>query len=83
MLSVEERNRKRDRMLQEDGLSRPAVVGARVSREVHELFGDRGARAGASAGEVLEFVGRALLNGMTVAQLRDRLARAKEAEEPA
>jgi hypothetical protein len=73
-LSLEERNRKRDRMLQEDGLGRPALVGARVSREVHELFEDRGARAGASAGEVLEFVGRALLHGMTIAQLRDRLS---------
>ena len=52
---------------------RPAMVGARVSREVHELFEDRGARAGASAGEVLECVGRALLHGMTFAQLRDRL----------
>ena len=59
---------------QQNGPSRPAMVGARVSREVRELFEHRGARAGASAGEVLEFVGRALLQGMTFAELRDRLA---------
>ena len=60
-------------MLQHDGRSRPAMVGARVSREVRDLFEHRGARAGASAGEVLELVGRALLHGLTIAQLRDRL----------
>ncbi|HEY6234203.1 MAG TPA: hypothetical protein VIW69_03730 [Candidatus Elarobacter sp.] len=60
-------------MLQENGRSRPAMVGARVSREVRDLFEHRGARAGASAGEVLELVGRALLHGLTIAQLRDRL----------
>ena len=57
-----------------DGPSRPAMVGARVSRDVRALFEDRGARAGASAGTVLELVGRALLRGMTVAELRERLA---------
>ncbi|HEV2738883.1 MAG TPA: hypothetical protein VGU66_09920 [Candidatus Elarobacter sp.] len=60
-------------MLHVDGPSRPAMVGARVSREVRDLFEHRGARAGASAGEVLELVGRALLHGLTIAQLRDRL----------
>ncbi len=65
---------KRERALRDDGSARPALVGARVSREVHELFEDRGARAGASAGEVLECVGRALLHGLTIAQLRDRLS---------
>jgi hypothetical protein len=60
-------------MLQRDGPVRPALVGARVSRDVRALFEDRGARAGATAGEVLEVVGRALLQGMTYAQLRDRL----------
>ena len=68
------RNGKRERRLHDDGRARPALVGARVSREVHELFEDRGARAGASAGEVLECVGRALLHGLTIAQLRDRLS---------
>jgi hypothetical protein len=67
-------NGKRERALRDDGPARPALVGARVSREVHELFEDRGARAGASAGEVLECVGRALLHGLTIAQLRDRLS---------
>ena len=66
-------------MLQVNGSSRPAMVGARVSREVRDLFEHRGARAGASAGEVLELVGRALLHGLTIAQLRDRLR--AEAEE--
>ncbi len=61
-------------MLRQDGPSRPAMVGARVSRDVRALFEDRGARAGASAGAVLELVGRALLRGMTFAQLRERLA---------
>jgi hypothetical protein len=60
-------------MLERNGASRPAMVGARVSREVRDLFEHRGARAGASAGEVLECVGRALLHGMTFAELRDRL----------
>ena len=73
----EHRTAKRDRRLREDGPARPALVGARVSREVHELFEDRGARAGASAGEVLECVGRALLHGLTIAQLRDRLVGAR------
>jgi hypothetical protein len=66
--------RKRVCTVRRNCSGRPAMVGARVSREVHELFEDRGARAGASAGEVLECVGRALLHGMTFAQLRDRLA---------
>ncbi len=65
-------------MLQQDGPSRPAMVGARVSREVRDLFEHRGARAGASAGEVLELVGRALLHGLTISQLRDRLRAAVE-----
>jgi len=65
-------------MLQRNGTSRPAMVGARVSREVRDLFEHRGARAGASAGEVLELVGRALLHGMTFAQLRDRLTAEEE-----
>ena len=60
-------------MLRKEGPARPALVGARVSRDVRALFEDRGARAGATAGEVLETVGRALLQGMTYAQLRDRL----------
>ncbi len=61
-------------MLQKNGPSRPAMIGARVSREVRDLFEHRGARAGATAGEVLECVGRALLHGMTVEELRERLA---------
>jgi hypothetical protein len=61
-------------MLQQDRASRPAMVGARVSREVRDLFEHRGARAGASAGEVLECVGRALLHGMSFDELRERLA---------
>ncbi len=65
-------------MLQHDGRSRPAMVGARVSREVRDLFEHRGARAGASAGEVLELVGRALLHGLTFADLRERLHAANE-----
>jgi len=68
-------------MLHLVGSSRPAMVGARVSREVRDLFEHRGARAGASAGEVLELVGRALLHGMTIAQLRDRLNAGEEEEE--
>ena len=67
-------------MLQHNGLSRPAMVGARVSREVRGLFEHRGARAGASAGEVLELVGRALLRGLTIAQLRERLHAADEGD---
>jgi hypothetical protein len=59
--------------VEDDGPSRPAMVGARVSRDVRALFEDRGARAGASAGAVLELVGRALLRGMSIAQLRERL----------
>jgi hypothetical protein len=60
-------------MLQQHGSARPAMVGARVSREVRALFEDRGARAGATAGQVLEAVGRALLHGMTVAELYELL----------
>jgi hypothetical protein len=60
-------------MLHDDVPSRPAMVGARVSREVRELFEHRGARAGATAGEVLELVGRALLQGLTIEQLRSRI----------
>jgi hypothetical protein len=62
-------------MLQQNGAAtRPAMVGARVSREVRDLFGHRGALAGATAGEVLELVGRALLQGLTIEELRERLA---------
>ena len=60
-------------MLHDDAPPRPAMVGARVSREVRDLFEHRGARAGATAGEVLELVGRALLQGLTVEQLRELL----------
>lgn len=64
-----------------NGLSRPAMVGARVSRDVCALFADRGVRAGASAGAVLELVGRALLRGLTIAQLRERLCAHDERDE--
>lgn len=60
-------------MLHDDAPPRPAMVGARVSREVRALFEHRGARVGATAGEVLELVGRALLQGLTVEQLRERI----------
>ena len=67
-MSLADRNRKRDAQMQEDGL-RPKVVSGRVSEEAHTaLYGQK-----ESAGEIMEIVGLALLNGLSFDAMRERL----------